>query len=127
MIHCDFGFMFSNSPGKNIGFESPAFKLTAEYVEVLGGERSKFYSQYKQLMIKGFMALREQAEEIISFVEMSMVSGIDLPCFRGRERVLIELRDRFKLDMTNAQCKTHIIGIIEEANDSWRTKLYDKF
>jgi len=119
--------MFSNSPGKNIGFESPAFKLTAEYVEVLGGERSKFYSQYKQLMIKGFMALREQAEEIISFVEMSMVSGIDLPCFRGRERVLIELRDRFKLDMTNAQCKTHIIGIIEEANDSWRTKLYDKF
>jgi phosphatidylinositol 4-kinase len=47
MIHCDFGFMFSNSPGKNIGFESPAFKLTAEYVEVLGGERSKFYSQYK--------------------------------------------------------------------------------
>ena len=51
------------------------------------------------------MALREQAEEIISFVEMSMVSGIDLPCFRGRERVLTELRDRFKLEMTNAQCK----------------------
>lgn len=56
-----------------------------------------------------------------------MVSGIDLPCFRGRERVLTELRDRFKLDMTNAQCKQHIIGIIEEANDSWRTRWYDKF
>jgi hypothetical protein len=52
-------------------------------------------------MIKGFMALREHAEEIISFVEMSIVSGIDLPCFKGRERVLLELRDKFKLDMTS--------------------------
>jgi len=51
-------------------------------------------------MVKGFMALREHAEEIISFVEMSIVSGIDLPCFQGRELVLKELRDRFKLDMT---------------------------
>lgn len=32
-------------------------------------------------MVKGFMALRDHAEEIISFVEMSIVSGIDLPCF----------------------------------------------
>lgn len=53
-------------------------------------------------MIKGFMALRAHAEEIISFVEMSIVSGIDLPCFQGRDRVLSELRDRFKLDMTQA-------------------------
>lgn len=28
MIHVDFGFMFSNSPGKNMNFESMAFKLT---------------------------------------------------------------------------------------------------
>jgi hypothetical protein len=32
-------------------------------------------------MVKGFMALREHAEEIISFVEMTMISGLDLPCF----------------------------------------------
>lgn len=46
------------------------------------------------------MSLREHAEEIISFVEMSIVSGIDLPCFQGQDKVLDELRDRFKLDMT---------------------------
>jgi len=50
-------------------------------------------------MVKGFMALRAHAEEIISFVEMSIVSGIDLPCFQGRENTLVELRDRFKLDL----------------------------
>lgn len=46
-------------------------------------------------MVKGFLALREDAEEIISFVEMTMISGIKLPCFSGSDRVLEQLRDRF--------------------------------
>jgi phosphatidylinositol 4-kinase len=36
MIHVDFGFLLSNSPG-NVRFESSVFKLTAEYVELMGG------------------------------------------------------------------------------------------
>lgn len=46
MVHVDFGFMLSNSPG-NLNFESMAFKLTQEYIDVLGGQRSKFFNQYK--------------------------------------------------------------------------------
>lgn len=80
MVHVDFGFMLSNSPG-NANFESHTFKLTKEYIDVLGGHRSKFFNQFITLMYKGFMALRMHAEEIISFVEMSIVSGIDMPCF----------------------------------------------
>jgi len=34
IIHIDFGFILSNSPGKNLGFETSAFKLTHEFVEV---------------------------------------------------------------------------------------------
>ena len=56
-------------------------------------------------MVKGFMSLREHADEIIAFVEMTMISGIDLPCFVGKERVISSLRERFKLDLTNAECK----------------------
>jgi phosphatidylinositol 4-kinase len=40
MIHVDFGFMLSNSPG-NMNFESETFKLTSEYVELMGGNGSK--------------------------------------------------------------------------------------
>ena len=80
MVHVDFGFMFTNSPG-NLNFETTTFKLTKEYIDVLGGQSSKAFLKFQTLMVKGFMALREHAEEIISFVEMSIVSGIDLPCF----------------------------------------------
>jgi phosphatidylinositol kinase/protein kinase (PI-3 family) len=32
IIHIDFGFMFSNSPGGNINFESCPFKLTQVFI-----------------------------------------------------------------------------------------------
>ena len=40
ILHIDFGFFLSNAPGKGVKFEQSPFKLTAEFVEVLGGERS---------------------------------------------------------------------------------------
>jgi phosphatidylinositol 4-kinase B len=80
VVHVDFGFMLSNSPG-NMNFEAVTFKLTKEYVDVLGGTNSKWFQKFRKLMIKGFLCLREHAEEIISFVEMTMISGLDLPCF----------------------------------------------
>lgn len=126
MIHVDFGFLFSNSPG-NLNFESQTFKLTSEYVEVLGGPRSKLFAKFKSLMVKGFMTLREHADEIIAFVEMTMISGIDLPCFCGKERVISSLRDRFKLGLSNPECKQFVISMIEDATDNWRTRWYDKY
>ena len=33
LIHIDYGFMLSSSP-KNLGFESSAFKMTYDFVEV---------------------------------------------------------------------------------------------
>ena len=126
MIHVDFGFLFSNSPG-NHNFECSTFKLTSEYVEVLGGPRSKLFSKFEALMLKGFMTLREHADEIIAFVEMTMISGIDLPCFVGKDRVMSSLKERFKLEMTNAECKTFVHSMIEDATDNWRTRWYDKY
>jgi phosphatidylinositol kinase/protein kinase (PI-3 family) len=34
LIHIDFGFVFTNSPGGNSKFENAPFKLTSEFVEV---------------------------------------------------------------------------------------------
>ena len=76
-MHVDFGFLLSNSPG-NMNFESVTFKLTKEYVDVMGGTNSKWFQKFRKLMIKGFLALREHAEEIISFVEMTMIKNHSL-------------------------------------------------
>ncbi|KAF4674454.1 Phosphatidylinositol 4-kinase beta [Perkinsus chesapeaki] len=37
LIHIDFGYMLSNAPG-NFVFETAPFKLTQEYIDVIGGE-----------------------------------------------------------------------------------------
>lgn len=53
IIHIDFGFMLSNSPG-SVGFEAAPFKLTYEYVEVLGGLGSPEFEDYKRLCKQAF-------------------------------------------------------------------------
>jgi len=41
IIHIDYGFLLSNAPGKGIRIEKAPFKLTKEFVELLGGLESK--------------------------------------------------------------------------------------
>jgi phosphatidylinositol 4-kinase B len=36
-VHIDFGFMLSNSPG-GVHFERAPFKLTAEYLHIMGSD-----------------------------------------------------------------------------------------
>ena len=58
IIHIDFGFMLSNSPG-SVGFEAAPFKLTHEYVDVLGGLGSQDYEDYKKLCKQAFQGTCE--------------------------------------------------------------------
>lgn len=53
IIHIDFGFMLSNSPGA-VGFEAAPFKLTQEYMDVLGGVGSADYEDFKRLCKQAF-------------------------------------------------------------------------
>lgn len=53
IIHIDFGFMLSNSPGA-VGFEAAPFKLTQDYVDVLGGVYSPSFEDYKLLCKQAF-------------------------------------------------------------------------
>jgi phosphatidylinositol 4-kinase len=46
LVHIDFGFMLSNSPG-SLNFENGAFKLTAEYVQLIGGKDTAMWHYFK--------------------------------------------------------------------------------
>jgi phosphatidylinositol 4-kinase len=42
LVHIDFGFMLQSSPG-GMNFETSPFKLTKEYIDLLGGSHSEKY------------------------------------------------------------------------------------
>jgi phosphatidylinositol kinase/protein kinase (PI-3 family) len=54
LIHIDFGFLLSNAPGKGVKMESAPFKLTQEFVDVLGGQNSNKFEDFRRRMAKGF-------------------------------------------------------------------------
>ena len=60
-MHIDFGFFLSNSPGGNLNFESAPFKLTHEYVELLGGAKSPLFRYFRYLLVRGFVEVRAAA------------------------------------------------------------------
>ena len=89
-MHIDFGFLLSSFPGRGLKFEQAPFKLTQEFIDVLGGMHSKKFRKFRKLLHKGFMALQEHADKIIVLVEMTVMGQKDLPCFaEGEETVRI--------------------------------------
>eukprot|EP00249_Psilotum_nudum_P024190 c29117_g1_i1 orf=1076-3994(-) len=128
IIHIDFGFMLSNSPG-GVNFESAPFKLTRELLEVMDsdaeGTSSEFFDYFKVLCIQGFLTCRKHAERIILLVEMAQDSGF--PCFKGGTRTIQTLRKRFHLSLTEEQCVSLVLSLISSSLDAWRTRQYDYY
>lgn len=127
VVHLDFGFMLSNSPGGNIGFESSPFKLTQEFLDIMDGECSDQYEYFRTLVIRGFLEARKHVERIILPVRM-LLSGSKLPCFReGPDLVLQSLHDRFYVNLTEAACIEKIVELIDTSVNNWRTIQYDNY
>ena len=53
ILHIDFGFLLSNQPGKGLKFEKVPFKLTREFIDVLGEK----FPEFRKIMSDGFRAL----------------------------------------------------------------------
>lgn len=83
ILHIDFGFLLSNTPGKGIELEQKCpFKLITEYIEILGGIESELFSTFRRLFYKGFNAARKHQDQILILVNMLYSShGTTLPCF----------------------------------------------
>lgn len=73
LIHIDFGFILSTSP-RNLGFETSPFKLTPEFVEVMGGKESPMFFEFKTLLLQGLIAARKHMDKMVNLVEI-MLSG----------------------------------------------------
>lgn len=143
LIHIDFGFMLGISPG-GVGFEAAPFKLTQEYIDILGGLESERFAQFKNLVKQGFRDVRKHAERIITIVELMqkgehcfstiisrrsnlLPTDSKLPCFALGELTATYLRDRFQLALSQSQCDDFVDRLILGSVNSTFTRLYDQY
>jgi len=126
ICHIDYGFMLSNSPGGNIGFESSPFKFQEDFITLLGGEEqeSEHYSYFQLLMIRGFLEARKHFRKFCLLARI-MYHGSHMGCFVNGEQTIVDLRDRFLPDATHDQVITKVMDLIEESSCNWRTMQYD--
>lgn len=71
LVHIDFGFLFDIGPG-GMHFEPYSFKLTEEFIEVMGGFNSQGYKMFCELTVKAFLAARPYVDQIVSVCDVSM-------------------------------------------------------
>lgn len=100
IIHIDFGFILSIAPGGSFAFENAPFKLTPDYINLMGGQFSALFEYFKILLIQGFMALRKYVDDFCDIVDI-MSKESNLPCFEKFN--VKEFRERFKQNMGDAE------------------------
>ncbi|CAD8075160.1 unnamed protein product [Paramecium sonneborni] len=123
IIHIDFGFALSISPG-NAGFESAPFKMTKDYLEIMDNKNSSMFEYFRRLMFSGFMEIRKYCASIFQIIEIMMEKS-NFNCFRFFE--FTEFKSRFLLNKTELECRQKIDKLIQMSIEDSHTKLYDQF
>ena len=93
-MHIDFGFILSISPG-NMNFENALFKMTKDYLELMNGKSSSLFNYFYELMVEGFILIKNNCESIFQLIEI-MMEGSNFPCFRFFDMNVF--KERFKRD-----------------------------
>ena len=127
IIHIDFGFILGISPG-GINFENAPFKLTKEYVEIMGGIDSLYYQMYKDLMVKGMIICKKYVDDIINIAEI-MSKGSKMPCFfkKNIDEIFKSFREIFYADKKDEEFIKIVDDMIYASYDNFRTNQYDNF
>jgi phosphatidylinositol 4-kinase len=118
LIHIDFGFMLGASPG-SISFESAPFKLTKEYVELLGGQEDMNWQEFRSMVVRGFGVLN-QPRHRRRLLDLMAVSIFEVP---GKAAIL----DSFDKRLIYASYAPNALALVDESFDNYRTKMYDSY
>ena len=103
MVHIDFGFILSIAPGGAFAFENAPFKLTPDYLALMGGVNSQMFEYFKILLYQGFMAVRKYVDDFCDIVEI-MSKESNLPCFEKFN--IKDFRERFKQNLYDKDVAT---------------------
>ena len=130
LIHIDYGFCLGMCVGHEFTMERAPFKLTEEYVEVMGGYGSEAYREFKRLFVAGMVEARSKSHIALGLVEIMMYQS-NYPCFSGRRygggQALKGFRQRLMLNVPENQVESRARALIAKAHNHWGTRAYDAF
>lgn len=133
LIHIDFDFIFSKVPGYYYGFETAPFKMTHEYLDLMGGSKSKIFDSFCELLFEGFLALRKYSERILLLVDIVQKKS-SLDCFQFHTEENQEykstkksIQERLHLNLTESQLKEHVTQLVNLSCSNTFTALYDLY
>ena len=125
MVHIDFGFILTISPGGNLGFETAGFKLSHEMSQIIdptGNQRSPEFLEFLDLCVKGYLAARRWRHALVPLLGQMRHSG--LPCF-GYGKPMEGLVQRFQPGASEEQAARFFAGVVRDAYRKWTTHVYD--
>lgn len=91
-----------------MGFEAAPFKLTQEYIDVLGGPDSPIFLYFKTLLIRGLVEVRKHMDELIVIIQIMAAKQEEsatqaapevpppMPCFKDLSTLESEIRARLR-------------------------------
>ena len=128
IIHIDFGFILGISPGGNLNFENAPFKITKDYINLIGGIDSSIFCYFKSLFLRGLFAARRKVDVIANLIE-AMGLGVPMPCFNGRnlKEIIIAFKERCFVKFSEVEIVPLVNNLFDKSVNSWRTTQYDYF
>jgi len=128
IVHIDFGFILGSLGPGRMNFEGDVpFKLTSEFIQVLGGPESSTFRSFRTMCCKGYLAARKRREQFVLMIEM-MSNKSTLPCFQsGPEATIRALDQRFSLEKSRAGCISFVNDLIDTSINHWRQRYYDVY
>ena len=128
IIHIDFGFILGISPGGNMNFENAPFKMTRDYINIMGGIDSSIFFYFRSLFLRGLFAARKRVEEIANLIE-AMGLGVAMPCFIGKnlKEIINAFKERCFVKFSEVEIVPLVNNLIDKSVYSWRTTQYDYF
>jgi len=128
LIHIDFGFLLGIAPGGGWSIETAPFKLTDEFVAVLGDVHSKLFAEFVLLFACAILALQQGFNQIASVLEI-MCDQSPFPCFAGTTaaEVLARLRARLRPGADKRAVVGLAVDLVKASMGSTLTRQYDNF
>ena len=118
------------APGHEFSFERAPFKLTKDYVEVMGGLNSDCFKEFRRLFVQGFLEARKNSLIALGLVEIMMYKS-NYPCFSGSRYghgvALKKFEKRLMLRVPDNQVAARAEQLVDKSINNFGTKFYDWF